>query len=112
MEIKLKTSAEKVIGHFCDVCGKSCYRSEFEDRMHSDEYATLSATWGYWSDKDLTWHECHMCEFCFDKVKSFIETELKGKVREGTYGPPGARGPQENVDFFLCTEENVLDITK
>ena len=45
----------------CDICDKSC---EINGNLN---YATLSAKWGYGSDKDLTVHEAHICEGCYDE---------------------------------------------
>ena len=78
MEIRTKQEVIKVKGYICDICNKEC-RNE-KDPFSDYEYAILSAQWGYFSNKDLTAHECHMCESCFDQVKEFIES-LGGKVR-------------------------------
>ena len=84
MKIHKLQQVEVVADYICDVCGESCSRDERIDPPHAAEYATLSAEWGFWSKgKDLTWHECHLCEPCFDKVKRFIEEDLKGTVRTG-----------------------------
>jgi hypothetical protein len=82
MELREQRLTDVVVGYTCDICGGSCGKGM--KSVDASEYATLRANWGYWSDKDLTWHECHMCERCFDKVKQFIEQELKGTVRTGT----------------------------
>lgn len=60
----------------CDICGKSCLISDpLEDyRIETAEYATLEATWGYWSKKDGDRYYNEMCEICFDKVKSYIDS--------------------------------------
>ena len=62
----------------CDVCGQSCLRDP--KYTESYEYGTLKAEWGYLSERDMTREECHICEFCFNKVRAFIES-LGGKVR-------------------------------
>ena len=60
----------------CDVCRKSC-----KDAMGlKDEYATLHASFGYGSLKDLQDHECRICEDCYDKIAAFI-TQLGGQIR-------------------------------
>jgi len=57
----------------CDICGHSCNAAPDETWGPMLEYAILSASWGYCSNnKDMTKHECHMCEKCFDKVAAFI----------------------------------------
>jgi hypothetical protein len=89
VEIKKKVEIEKVVGYICDVCGISC-RGDMpgegpnEDGEGCHEWATLSATWGYFSKKDTQCSECHMCESCFDKVQGFIE-QLGGKIRTWQY---------------------------
>jgi len=83
MEIKKKIESEKVIGFICDVCGMSCAKDLEHDNCH--EWATLSATWGFFSNKDQEYHECHLCESCYDRVRGFIEEQLKGKIRVYEY---------------------------
>jgi hypothetical protein len=81
MELRQPRQVEEVTGYICDVCGNSCSKVA-DDPVESAEYALLSAEWGYWSDgKDLTRHECHLCELCYDKVRHYIEQVLHGKVR-------------------------------
>lgn len=46
----------------CDKCGKSCLNST----EMNFEYATITAHWGYGSNKDLEKHEAHVCEKCYD----------------------------------------------
>ena len=46
----------------CDKCGKSC----MDDIKNGFEFATISAHWGYGSNKDLEDHEAHVCEKCYD----------------------------------------------
>jgi len=82
MEMRRVKQTEEVIGYVCDVCGSPCFKESGDLRFESTEYAVLSAQWGYWSNgKDLTRHECHLCEDCYDKVRQFIEEFLRGKVR-------------------------------
>jgi len=90
VEIKKKVETEKVVGFICDVCGMSCRKDTPGEGPNGDgegchEWATLSATWGYFSSKDQECHECHLCETCFDKVRGFIEETLKGKIRVWIY---------------------------
>jgi len=86
VEIKKKVEIEKVVGYICDVCGMSCDKgSPGSPDEGCHEWATLSATWGYFSNKDQECHECNLCESCFDKVRGFIEETLKGKVRVWYY---------------------------
>ena len=73
----------------CDICGNSCNVAHkgFKDPngIISNEFATLTARWGYCSNKDLTEHECIMCEECFDEVLAIIY-HMGGKVRRTSYG--------------------------
>ena len=82
MELREERLADEVVGYICDICGKPCFMEDGPNRSASTEHATLRAEWGFWStNKDGTVHECHMCEGCFERVREFIEGELKGKVR-------------------------------
>jgi|ERR1017187_6826953 hypothetical protein len=83
MEMREKRVVDEVVGYTCDICSQPCFKEDGPNRLESDEHATLRAEWGYWSDgnKDGTSDECHMCEACYEKVRAFIEHELKGKVR-------------------------------
>lgn len=81
MELREERLAEVVVGYRCDICNQPCFKVDDPDRADSSEYALLRGEWGYWSNKDCQVHECHMCEACYDKVREFIEQQLKGKVR-------------------------------
>jgi hypothetical protein len=82
MELRRRKQVEEVIGYLCDVCSNSCFKETGNQRLHSTEHAVLSADWGFWSDgKDLTRHECHLCESCYEKVRKYIEQVLHGRVR-------------------------------
>jgi hypothetical protein len=74
-EIKARGHWEvKWIGTCCDMCNDDC----------KYEYATLIGTWGYYSNKDGESHKLIICEKCYDKVKSFIES-VGGKIRVKEY---------------------------
>lgn len=90
MLIKKKKEVIKVVGAYCDICGQSC------ERPLNHEFATLSASWGYDSERDMTDSECHMCEKCFNRVVEFIES-IGGKVRHIENNP----GPQLGVDYVI-----------
>jgi|ERR1035437_3052722 hypothetical protein len=45
----------------CNICG-----NKILDKGCGREYATISAEWGYDSNKDMTRHEAHICESCYD----------------------------------------------
>ena len=55
----------------CDCCSKCCKSNEMAD----NEYATLSAEWGYWSDSDGQNYEIHLCEHCFYDVLGHIKAK-------------------------------------
>ena len=40
----------------------------------SNEWAELTAVWGYFSRKDLTKHSIDLCEECFDKTIEFLRS--------------------------------------
>lgn len=116
MKIKRPIPREETVNIECDICHKSCAKDEGRD--NSSEYAALSAHWGYWSDgKDLSKHECHMCEGCFEKVKNFIEKELKGTVRHiEAHFPGGFGGPvtaeRVNVDYKVLPPKSAVEIVE
>jgi hypothetical protein len=78
MEIREVREVETVVDFICDVCRQSCCKHDRD--IHSAEYGTLRANWGYWSRSDQTTEECHLCEDCFTKVRDFIAS-LGGAVR-------------------------------
>jgi hypothetical protein len=59
---------------YCDVCGKSCMKS------CDNEHASLWATWGYDSKKDLTRHDIDLCEDCFDKTIEFLKSQRIARI--------------------------------
>lgn len=61
---------------FCDVCGQNCMKS------HDNEYASIRATWGYDSNKDLICHDVDLCEDCFDKTIKFLKEIRTVKVED------------------------------
>ena len=63
---------------FCDICGKSCSSECSMGDPTMLEYATLEVFWGYCSRKDGDNYSCEMCESCFDKIKSFIDSIRAG----------------------------------
>jgi hypothetical protein len=78
MEIREQRPVETVVGILCDVCHQSCCKRDGD--IATSEYGILRANWGYWSGQDLISEECHLCESCFAKVRSFI-LSLGGTVR-------------------------------
>jgi hypothetical protein len=62
-----KVECQKLDEVVCDICGQSCKKT------HDNEFASLSATWGYDSKKDLLRHNIDLCEDCFDKTIEFLK---------------------------------------
>ena len=107
MEIRSTKQTEEVIGYECDVCGNSCFKVAGEQREHSTEYAALTAEWGFWSEgKDLTRHECHLCESCYEKVRKYIEQVLHGKVRVMDHSCAGDSSAEKTSgDDYIVDEQ-------
>ena len=78
MGIRGAKQVQTVVGFVCDVCRQPCHQ---EEGYHTTEYGILRAEWGYWSSKDQTAEECHLCETCFGRVRDFI-VSLGGNVRQ------------------------------
>ena len=57
---------------YCDVCGECC-----TDETYGTESATLSAQWGYSSNKDGDTYNVDLCESCFDATISFLKQRKK-----------------------------------
>lgn len=83
---KYKTRQAKVLVDICcDVCGKSCkndYDKELDRELSQNvdfEYATLRATWGYFSRKDGESYHLDICENCFDDVVKHIDAQKTQK---------------------------------
>jgi len=55
----------------CDCCSRCCKSNE----MANNEYATLFAEWGYWSDSDGHSYEVHLCEKCFYDTLAYIKSK-------------------------------------
>lgn len=76
----------------CDVCGQNCMKEV------DNEYASLSATWGYDSRKDLTRHNIDLCEDCFDKTIQFLK-ELRKSSSAGLLGTFANSDPFEGSEY-------------
>lgn len=105
MELRQVTPKEETVGYICDVCRNPCFKEAGEQRLLSTEYATLSAEWGFWSNDDCTYHECHLCESCYERVRQFIEKELGGKVRIIEHSP-GMSPRRTCGEDYVITEQN------
>jgi hypothetical protein len=66
----LKSELSDVV---CDICGASCLDPRYPD-VAMAEFATLETNWGYLSKKDGERANWEMCEACFDKVKSYMDS--------------------------------------
>lgn len=86
---KYKTRQAKVLVDVCcDICGNSCKHKhiipddECSPGIVQDqdcEYATLSATWGYFSRKDGESYHLDLCEDCFDELVENINSLQRHK---------------------------------
>ena len=67
--VTVTEEAEVLEDILCDRCGESCrrFRSK-EDPTDIYEYATITANWGYHSNRDTESHSALICEKCFDSV--------------------------------------------
>lgn len=95
-----KTEPKKVIDKIlCDVCGESCTRPIPTMLPSFDhEYATLEATWGYFSEQDGTQYNIELCENCFNDVLSFIKNQRR--IILGPCKYPHAFDPLEGSCYF------------
>jgi len=78
----IKREVEEVHDVICDSCRKSC--KTFLDKNNTTynfEHMTLSALWGFSSNKDLERWEAHVCEKCVDEKFTFI------KFKKDNYPP-------------------------
>ena len=67
-----KKKTVKVVDQIlCDCCGQSCTKEV------DHEYATIEATWGYFSEQDGTKYSIELCENCFNEVLTFLKEKRK-----------------------------------
>jgi hypothetical protein len=91
-----KTEPKKVVDEIlCDVCGESCTITE---PVVEHEYATLEATWGYFSDQDGKQFNIDLCENCFDDVLVFIKNQRRKIL--GSFIYPNKVDPLEGTCYF------------
>lgn len=67
----------------CDVCGKSCKKTEnrFFDYSETEyEFATIDADWGYYSDSDGKSYNIDLCENCFYDTLAHLKLRCKTDV--------------------------------
>lgn len=67
---------------YCDSCGECCTKGTESNPSIDHEYATIEATWGYWSNQDGTQYYIEICENCFNEILESIK-----KKRKKTLGP-------------------------
>jgi hypothetical protein len=91
-----KTKPKKVVDEIlCDCCGESCTTTE---PVVEHEYATIEATWGYFSDQDGKQFNIDLCENCFNDVLSFIK-DSRRKIL-GPFKYPHKTDPLEGTCYF------------
>lgn len=91
-----KTEPKKVVDEIlCDCCGESCRVTE---PVVEYEYATIEATWGYFSDQDGSQFNIDLCENCFNDVLSFIKNQRRKVLGPFTY--PHKTDPLEGTCYF------------
>lgn len=88
----LKKDIDKI---YCDACGKSCTITEPVDEH---EYATLAATWGYFSNQDGQYFDIQICESCFNEVLNFIKKKRKRNL--GCFKYPYETDPLEGKSYI------------
>lgn len=74
-----------VVDVLCDRCGGTCVRERFPTEGGAEllqtEKATVRASWGYFSDKDLESWDADLCEGCADELKEWIDAGAGAGLR-------------------------------
>lgn len=65
---------EEIVDVICDSCGASC------NTEYGAEFMSLSANWGFFSNKDLEKWEAHICEKCVDEKLTFIKFDKRTAI--------------------------------
>lgn len=60
----------------CDCCGESCKKTT-HPKIKEFEFATLNASWGYYSDSDGKVYRLELCEKCFYDVIAHLKAQCK-----------------------------------
>lgn len=89
---KLKKVLDEIL---CDCCGESCTITE---PVVEHEYATIEATWGYFSDQDGKQFNIDLCENCFNDTLIFIKSQRKKIL--GPFKYPYKIDPLEGTSYF------------
>jgi uncharacterized cysteine cluster protein YcgN (CxxCxxCC family) len=74
-EKTIQVEKQEVVDVICDCCGKSCMREGMGGGL---EYMTMSAHWGFWSNKDLEKWTAQICEACVDEKFGFVKFQKTG----------------------------------
>ena len=79
-----KEVVKKVVDEIlCDCCGQSCTKeSPTETPSYCNEYASIEATWGYFSEQDGTQYSIEICEHCFNEVLASMK-KIRKRILEG-----------------------------
>lgn len=78
---KKSYSYDSIEDIICDYCGSSC-KTQIHQKIKNFEFATLNASWGYYSDSDGKSYKIQLCEKCFYDVIAHIK--LNCKVNNGS----------------------------
>lgn len=90
---ELKKIVDKI---FCDCCGQSCTTTS---PIIEHEYATIEATWGYFSNQDGIQYNIEICENCFNEIVESIK--IKRKKILGPLKYPYENDPLEGKSYLL-----------
>lgn len=95
-----KKKLTKVVDQIlCDCCGQSCTKEVPTIKPSFDhEYATIKATWGYFSKQDGNQFDIEICEHCFNEVIDFLKK--KRKTILGPLNYPYDYDPLEGKSYF------------
>lgn len=89
---KMVKTVDKI---YCDSCGKDCTITCPVDEY---EYASIEATWGYFSNQDGLQFDIQICEKCFDEVIDFLKK--KRTTILGPFNYPHKDDPLEGKSYF------------
>lgn len=95
MKLYTEKTIKAIDSIYCDGCGKTCTITE---PVHEHEYATLEATWGYFSNQDGTQYNIELCETCFDEVLELIKKKRKKVL--GPFNYPYDKDPLDGECYF------------
>lgn len=99
MKTYKKKTVKTVDKILCDCCGESCTKEVPTTKSSFDhEYATIEATWGYFSNQDGTQYSIEICENCFNEVLEFVKKKRKQVL--GPFKYPYDQDPLEGKNYF------------